>query len=64
MTEAGFKGGWHQAMALSFGVMAAYNLMRVCATHRRRNLINVLLYVPLCVHELRQARHHWSPPRA
>lgn len=63
MSESAFKGWWHQAMAISLGVAAAYNGMRFCSTGQRRNAVNVALYVPLMVYELRQAKHHWSAPR-
>ena len=62
MSEDTFKGWWHQAMALSFGVMAAYNAMRFCSTRQKRNAINVAIYVPLAIYEMRQAQHHWSKP--
>ena len=63
MSEDTFKGGWHLAMALSFGVMAAYNLMRLCSTGRRRNALNLALYGPLLVYECYQANHHWRTTR-
>ena len=59
MPEDDFKGWWHQAMAVSFGAMAVYNVMRFLATRRRRNAVNVALYVPLAIYESTQAHYHF-----
>lgn len=59
MSEEDFKGATHAAAASLFAVMAAYNLMKFCATRERRNAVNVALYLPLTVWEWRQARYHW-----
>lgn len=60
MTEEDFRGGVHAVAACLFAVMAAYNLFRWCTTWHRRNLVNVLLYAPLCGFELYQTWRHWS----
>ena len=59
MTEDTFKGWYHAGIGALIGVAAAYNVIRLCATGKRRNAINAALYVPLAVYEFTQARYHW-----
>lgn len=60
MTEEDFKGAVHAVAGTLFAVMAAYNVMRWCATKHRRNAINVLIYLPLAPYEGYQVWRHWS----
>ncbi len=59
MTEDRFKGDWHLALALLFGATAAYNLMRLAATHAPRHAVNVALYTTLTAWEWYHVRQHW-----
>ena len=58
--EESFKGWWHAGVGVVIGVSAAYNAMRFCSTHCRRNAVNTILYVGLTVYEFRQAQRHWA----
>ena len=59
MSEELFKGYVHAVMATAVGMMAGYNAMRYAATGQRRNLVNLTIYLPLLVHEWRQASYHF-----
>ena len=60
MSEETFKGGIHATMGALLVVMTAYNAMKLCAAPKRRNVVNVALYLPLAVYEFAQAKYHWS----
>lgn len=60
VTEETFKGGVHATVGTLLAIMAAYNGMKCAGSHKTRNVLNVLLYVPLCLYEFKQAKYHWG----
>ena len=59
MTETEFRGWFHAGVGVLVATMAGYNAMRLVSTGHRQNAINCMLYAPLTVWELIQARKHW-----
>lgn len=60
MTDERFKYWFHLGLGIAVAIAAAHNVERFCTTKKMRNVINIIIYAPLAVHEIRQAHYHLS----
>jgi hypothetical protein len=56
----GFKGSIHAIAASLAATFLAYNAMKAAETRDTRNIVNVLVYLPMTVFEWANVKHHWG----